>query len=377
LPWHCKVVLLGAVSIIIGILWDISWHRTIGRDTFWTPAHLAIHLGGLLGGLTSGWLVLRTTFRGTPAEKGAAVRLWGLHGPLGAWVSIWGAIAMLTSAPFDDWWHSAYGLDVKILSPPHMVLAVGMWAIVLGALLLILREQNLAPVASEAPGRRLFLLAAGILLAMGATVLIEESWPNHQHSALFYKLSALTYPAYLLGFARASRFRWAATIMGAIYMGIFLAMLWILPLFPGEPKLGPVYNRVDHFVPLAFPLLLVAPGFVIDCLRHRIGEGRGWRRDLFLLGSVALAFVLVFGLVQWMFSSFMLTEHAENWFFAADRHWAYSENVGEWRNQFWWPLTWEMGWAVLLRHAAVTLGLAGFSAWIGLCLGNWMARVKR
>ncbi len=28
---------------------------------------------------------------------------------------------MITSAPFDDWWHNAYGLDVKILSPPHVV----------------------------------------------------------------------------------------------------------------------------------------------------------------------------------------------------------------------------------------------------------------
>src|ERR1700704_6371556 len=102
LPWFCYSVIIGAASIIIGILWDISWHRTIGRDTFWTPAHMAIYLGGLLGGLTSGWLVLRITLRGTAEEKSAAVRCWGFHGPLGAWVCIWGALAMLTSAPFDD-----------------------------------------------------------------------------------------------------------------------------------------------------------------------------------------------------------------------------------------------------------------------------------
>ena len=47
------------------------------------------------------------------------VRFWGFRAPLGAWVAIWGAFAMLTSAPFDDWWHNAYGLDVKVLSPPH------------------------------------------------------------------------------------------------------------------------------------------------------------------------------------------------------------------------------------------------------------------
>ena len=34
---------------------------------------------------------------------------------------------MITSAPFDNWWHEAYGLDVKILSPPHMLLAAGIF----------------------------------------------------------------------------------------------------------------------------------------------------------------------------------------------------------------------------------------------------------
>src|SRR5438874_7320651 len=107
---YSHIVILGATSIVLGILWDISWHRTIGRDTFWTPAHMAIYLGGLVGGITAGWLVIRTTFFGSLEERAASVRLWGLRAPLGAWVSIWGCFAMLISAPFDDWWHNAYGL---------------------------------------------------------------------------------------------------------------------------------------------------------------------------------------------------------------------------------------------------------------------------
>ena len=51
---------------------------------------------------------------------------------------------MLTSAPFDNWWHNAYGLDVRIISPPHALLAVGIFSIVVGALLLTLAEQNRA-----------------------------------------------------------------------------------------------------------------------------------------------------------------------------------------------------------------------------------------
>ena len=49
---------------------------------------------------------------------------------------------MITSAPFDDWWHNAYGLDVKILSPPHVVLAIGIFAVEVGALVLIASLMN-------------------------------------------------------------------------------------------------------------------------------------------------------------------------------------------------------------------------------------------
>ncbi len=34
LPWHFKAVVFAATCILVGIVWDISWHGTIGRDTF-------------------------------------------------------------------------------------------------------------------------------------------------------------------------------------------------------------------------------------------------------------------------------------------------------------------------------------------------------
>ena len=42
LPFYCYLLVFGAVCIPAGVLWDISWHSTIGRDTFWTPAHIII-----------------------------------------------------------------------------------------------------------------------------------------------------------------------------------------------------------------------------------------------------------------------------------------------------------------------------------------------
>ncbi|HYR31006.1 MAG TPA: hypothetical protein VEO93_03740, partial [Gemmatimonadales bacterium] len=54
-PWYLIAVLLAATSTVVGVIWDISWHRTIGRDTFWTPAHMAIYLGGVLAGCACGF----------------------------------------------------------------------------------------------------------------------------------------------------------------------------------------------------------------------------------------------------------------------------------------------------------------------------------
>ena len=217
LPWYCLAVIFGATCIPIGALWDISWHSTIGRDTFWTPAHITIHLGGLIPGFTAGWLALRATYFGTPEQKAAAVSLGPFRAPLGAWVIIWGAFAMLFSAPFDDWWHNAYGLDVEILSPPHTVLAAGMYAVAIGALLLVLSFQNRT---GEKSGSLLLTYAAGVLLAMSTIIVTEMSYPNRQRGISFYQVSCAIYPLYLVAAARASKMRWSATGAALVYMAI-------------------------------------------------------------------------------------------------------------------------------------------------------------
>jgi len=374
---YARAVLLGATSIVIGILWDISWHRTVGRDTFWTPAHIAIYFGGVLGGLTCGWLVIRTTFFSTPEQQAGAVGLWGFRGPLGAWVTIWGALGMLTSAPFDNWWHNAYGLDVKILSPPHTLLAMGMWGIVLGALMLILREQNLAPPNQPAPGRHLYVYAAGVLIVMAAVFLIEYSFPNQQRTIKFYQASAATFPLYLMGMGRASKFRWGATWVALVYMGIVMLMAWLLPLFPGTPRLGPIYNPIHHFVPLPFPLVLVVPALGIDLLRNWIGHGKGWRYDWLLVILAGTAFLGLFLVTQWFFSAFLIGPYGQNWFFAADRHWGYTEHLGDWRQKFWSETNPNWHRPLTVQSLMVALLLSIAATRVGLWLGNWMAKVRR
>src|SRR5688500_4779772 len=242
-------------SIAIGITWDISWHQTIGRDTFWTPAHMAIYLGGVLAGGVGGWLALKCTFFPRPGDREASVRVFGARAPLGAWIAMWGALAMITSAPFDDWWHDAYGLDVKIVSPPHAVLGLGMFAISVGAMLLVLSRQNRLQDVALTKGSGLFIYTGGVFVLLGSVFLLEYIWPNQQHTPRFFVVCAIMYPARLVALSWAGRISWPATRVAAIYMAFLCAVDWVLTLFPATPLLAPIYNPITHFVALPFPIL--------------------------------------------------------------------------------------------------------------------------
>jgi hypothetical protein len=368
--WHAYALVAAAVMVVIGLMWDISWHMSIGRDTFWTPAHLLIQGGGLLAGLSSAYLALHTTFRGTPEARASAVSFWGFRAPLGAWVSILGCGAMLTSAPFDDWWHNAYGLDVRIVSPPHIVLGVGMMGIVLGALLRTLALQNAADGATRRRAATMFAVSSGLFLTILAILLLENSYQASMHTGGFYRAMSKSIPFLLVAVAVAGRGRWPATTAAAVYMIALAGTSWVLMLFPATPKLGPIYQNITHYVPLNFPLLLIAPAFAIDLTWRWVRERSGW------LAAIALgvAYLVVFVAVQWPFADLLLA-HGRNWFFHTDNfvYWRpHSSERGAF--EFWsgepsdaWFVT-RFGWALVYAIVASAIG----RLW-----GRWMTRVVR
>ena len=376
-PYHLATVLLiAAACVMVGAYWDISWHMSIGRDSFWTPAHLLIQAGGLIAGISSGYVAVQTTFRGTEAERSASVSFWGFRAPLGAWISIWGCGAMLTSAPFDNWWHNAYGLDVKIVSPPHALLAVGIFSICLGALLLTLAQQNRADKASLAGRRRLaWVLAAtgGFIIMNFALFLTEYSERRMMHGAFFYQMTAAVFPLALTSFARAIKLRWPATAATAFFTAIMLALMWIVELFPATPKLGPIYQHVTHMVSLSFPLLLIVPAVCIDLTLQGFADRLTVPRLAPILGAV---FVLSFIAVQWPFASFLMhSPAARGPLFNAD-------NFVYWMNPRYEALTRRFdppppgAWPFPVQ-LLIAVGLASVSSALGLWRGEWMTKVRR
>jgi len=368
--WHAHAVVAAAAMVVVGLLWDISWHMSIGRDTFWTPAHLLIQGGGLLAGVSSGLLALHTTFRGTEAEKASAVSFWGFRAPLGAWVCVLGCGAMLTSAPFDDWWHNAYGLDVRIVSPPHILLGLGMMGIVLGALLRTLALQN----ATEGEPRRraalLFAASSGLFLTILAVLLMEDAYRGIMHNGIFYRTLSRPLPILMVAVAVAGRSRWPATTAAVIYMAVMAGTSWVLMLFPATPKLGPIYQDITHYVPLDFPLLLVAPALALDLTWRRVRDRPWWLASL----ALGTAFLVALVAAQWPFADF-LYRYGKNWFFHIDNFVYWRPKETEYRAYiFRPPLPGQPPQATLMAWALLYAILASA---IGRVWGRWMTRVQR
>ena len=179
-----------------GLGWDIQWHMTIGRDSFWIAPHLMIY-SGVVAGLVLTWGVLAYEW------------LEGITPTRGFRLAALGLVLVVLAAPIDDLWHRLFGLDVTLWSPPHLLALFGSAVSTLGCLLIAIEVY---PVRSWAG--RAGLLLAGALLYGGIRVTLDPSWllAYTYGGVLFHAfamLAALILPLVLVKAARLSALRWA------------------------------------------------------------------------------------------------------------------------------------------------------------------------
>lgn len=383
IPFYIFATVFSSFCVITGLIWDICWHMSIGRDGLFSPPHLIIYLGAVVSGIFSGYEILRVTFWGSPIEKSKSVKVWGFfYSSLGQLFCVWGALAMLTSAPFDDWWHNTYGLDITILSPPHTILALGIISVQFGAMISVISLKNQNKLFfNDNPERKktinrilfwLFSLSAGFLLTMWYTLLSEEMGIRNTHKSDFYVVACIVFPFYLMALGKAVKNKWTITAVTAIYSLLMLLTLWIIPLFPAEPKLGPIVNHIDHYQGFKFPLLLIVPAFFADILRNKFAYLNDWILSLIL----GITFLLTFFVAQWFAGTFLVeSPHARNWFFGS-HYWYFGSNPN-WEFRYKFP-----DWALdttpdLIKGLGIALISSLISTRIGLKWGNWMNKIQR
>jgi hypothetical protein len=149
-------------------------------------------------------------------------------------------------------------------------------------------------------------------------------------------------------------------------------MTWLLPLFPGTPQTGPIYNRLEHLMPPPFPLLLPIPALGLDLVNQRFfwigGRFKTWGHAL----ASGLMFCGLFITTQWVFSDFLLSDDAANWFFAGGgEHWPFFLKISPVARRTFWNE--DLNWNGFL----IALGLSIAATRIGLWLGAWMRKLKR
>jgi hypothetical protein len=158
--------------------------------------------------------------------------------------------------------------------------------------------------------------------------------------------------------------------MTAVYMLVLIAMILILPLFPAEPKLGPVFQQVTHFVPPKFPLLLIVPAVLLDLLWARFGE----RNKLLVAAVSGPVFMLSLVAAEWPFANFLMSKASENRFFATGFH---DYGIPSWSAEVTRHFINPQHGMALWSGLGMAILYSAISVWLGLMLGDWMRKIQR
>ena len=283
----------GAIAVFMAlgaVYWDITWHGTIGRDSFWIPPHLVVYtsvtafLLAALGGFALAW-----------QRAGSLQAALTTRTGMGFAVAALGQIIQIAAAPLDDLWHRLYGLDVTIWSPPHLMIItggiVGIYGMI-AALGIAASGWGVRPRWRGIPAsERLALVLFGAALVLALVALNEMEFHLDQRDVLGYPLLAGTLAAVpLMGAARVVNRPGAATVVALVYMifrTLVLLMFWAMGV------------TAEHMTP---PVFALAPALAIDLALWRT-NGRGALIAALLSGPALLfgewGYRPVFGAAAW------------------------------------------------------------------------------
>jgi hypothetical protein len=210
-----------------GLTWDIQWHLTVGRDSFWIAPHVMIY-ASVVAALVIAFAVLgidtARARRGPPPA--ATLTVLGITGSRGFHLAAWGMALVVLAAPIDDLWHRLFGLDVTLWSPPHLLGLFGSAVNTLGCLLVAVEVY---PRGLRRAGA---VVVGGALLYAGLRVTLDPAWliAYARGGVLFHgyaMLGALVLPLALVPVARLSSRRWAPALAVAAAIAVGVAGLGI------------------------------------------------------------------------------------------------------------------------------------------------------
>ncbi|MBN9239579.1 MAG: hypothetical protein J0J03_07865 [Leifsonia sp.] len=223
---HLRGVEAAAVAVaslagLASAYWDDSWHTTLGRDSALIPPHLLLYSSILLVGLILavwGWRLVRTR------SLRLAVRAPGFV------LAVASAAATVLAAPADAFWHSAFGRDAVLWSPPHLL------SVIATLVLLVAMLIGVNPRSSQ-----IVRLTLGVALLGASQIVVMEYDTNVPQfpEALYLPLLVLTGLGSVWVISALTRGPLAITVTIVGYTVFRLAVLaalslagWIAPDMP-------------------------------------------------------------------------------------------------------------------------------------------------
>ncbi|WP_432826028.1 hypothetical protein [Dactylosporangium sp. CA-092794] len=274
-------VLLGTALSLVGITWDVQWHVDVGPDTFFTLPHLLLYSGSAVSGLASLAMVLAATAArraGRDAAEiagGPPVRALGVFtAPLGYLVSGVGAASFLLYGLIDLYWHSVYGFDATLASPPHIALFSAITVTMVGAVIVYGSSRH------ERWGRAGLLVSLPILMMFSpitTNAVKDLPLPFDPMTAgtAFFGVMLL-----VVGLATVGR---PGTALGvAAVLGVMQAALWLFAPFAAHAYAGAVGLPLrDNLggkppeLPAGIPMFLLLAAAALEGVLW-LAARRGW-----------------------------------------------------------------------------------------------------
>jgi len=278
-------------AAFVGGLFLDGWAHTHGRvdDTFFTPWHAVLY---------GGWGACLLMLLGTLLRNVARGRSWRVALPTGYGLSLAGALLWFVAGPTDLLWHSLFGFEAGVealLSPAHLLLALGMGLVVTGPLRAALSRDEPAPVGWS--GRLPMVLSVTSVLSV-ITFFMSLGHPlsNVPADATRFALvraQARGWIELLQSAGVQGMLAWMAVLMAAVFFLLGRrhvptgALTFMLTLNGAAMAL--LYPRSAY--PLAPVASLAVAGVIADGLRALLRPGAdrplAWRIFSFAVPAVA------------------------------------------------------------------------------------------
>ena len=145
-----------------GLAVDLQWHTDIGRDELFTPPHVMILAGIVPTSIMLVSYILWNSFVAkNPAQSGFYIGPF--VAPTSLWMMVCGLITLVLGGLYDDYWHTSYGVDTTIITPPHVWTFAGGMLVEVATIVLALQMKHRL---KEATPKWLNLIIIGTLWAL-------------------------------------------------------------------------------------------------------------------------------------------------------------------------------------------------------------------